>query len=324
MTDSSPPVARLRLNLRQLEVFVATARSGSTRAAAERVARSQSAASSALADLEAAMGVQLFDRAGRRLRLNDNGRALLPRATAILAEAAELQQLFTTAHPSPLRVAASLTIGQCILPAMVAQWKQDHPRSPVQVAIANTSGVIEAMVRFDVDVGFIEGPQTHPDLAVVPWLMDELVIVAAPRHPLAGRVATPRLLREAQWALRERGSGTRDAADRWLVEHVGRIDVAFELGSPETIVRLLHSGTALGFLSRHAVAGAIESGALVEIRTRMPRANRRLAIALHRDKPLSAAAADFVRQCQAVRLPGRVDQEPQRALREGAPAAAGA
>lgn len=73
---------RLRLNLRQLEVFVATAREGSTRAAADRIARSQSAASSALADLESSVGVQLFDRLGRRLVLNENGRALLPKAQA--------------------------------------------------------------------------------------------------------------------------------------------------------------------------------------------------------------------------------------------------
>ena len=67
---------RLRLNLRQLEVFLATARGGSTRAAADRIARSQSAASTSLADLEAALGVELFDRVGRRLQLYENGRAL--------------------------------------------------------------------------------------------------------------------------------------------------------------------------------------------------------------------------------------------------------
>ncbi len=73
-----PIESRLRLNLRQLEVFVATARGGSTRGAADRMARSQSAASAALAELEAAIGAPLFDRVGRRLVLNESGRALLP------------------------------------------------------------------------------------------------------------------------------------------------------------------------------------------------------------------------------------------------------
>ncbi|MEO5732446.1 MAG: LysR family transcriptional regulator [Rubrivivax sp.] len=299
MRPAVHPIDRLRLNLRQLEVFVATARSGSTRAAAERVARSQSAASATLGDLESALGVSLFDRIGRRLLLNENGRALLPRASSLLNEAAELQHLYSGQSATPLRIAASLTVGQNILPACVARWKALHPRSPVQLAIANTSEVIDAVVGFDVDIGFIEGPQTHPDLLVLPWLKDELVIVAAPNHPLAGRNATPALLRQAQWALRERGSGTREEADRWLVEHVGSPDVAFEIGSPETIVRLLGSGTAFGFLSRHAVADALAQGVLVELRTRLPKATRRLAIALHRDKRLGAGADDFLRLCRA-------------------------
>jgi len=93
---------RLRLNLRQLEVFLATARGGSTRAAADLIARSQSAASTSLAELEAALGVELFDRIGRRLLLNENGRALLPKAQALVEEAAEVQALFTDpgGHPN--------------------------------------------------------------------------------------------------------------------------------------------------------------------------------------------------------------------------------
>jgi len=299
MPATASSVSRLRLNLRQLEVFVATARGGSTRAAAERVARSQSAASTALADLESALGVTLFDRVGRRLVLNENGRALLPRAASMLEDAASVEHLFSGEHLTPLQIGASLTIGECILPDLLGQWKARHPKSPVRMAIANSSDVIEAVVAFDVDVGFIEGPQTHPDIVVMPWLKDEVVIVAAPDHPLAGRVVSPKLLRDAEWALRERGSGTRETADRWLVENLGQLNVAYELGSPETIKRLVASGRTLGFLSRHAVASALAQGTLVELKTRMRPATRRLALVLHRDKRLGAGAQDFVRHCVA-------------------------
>lgn len=159
--------------------------------------------------------------------------------------------------------------------------------------------MIALVAAFDVDVGFIEGSQTHPDLVVRPWMKDELVIVASPAHALAGRIATPRLLRDAEWALREGGSGTREAADRWLVEHLGHANVAYELGSPETIKRLVVAGSALGFLSRHAVAQALTQGTLIELKTRLPLAVRRLAIVLHRDKRLGAGAEDFVRDCLA-------------------------
>lgn len=305
---------RLRLNLRQLEVFVATARTGSTRAAAERVARSQSAASSALAEAEAVFGVQLFDRLGRRLLLNENGRALLPRARLLLEQAAQLEGLFTGELAAPLNVAASFTIGEYLLPELLAQWTREQPSSGVRLRIGNTSEVIAAVAGFDVDLGFIEGLQSHPDLVVRPWLRDELVIVAAPDHALAGRLVTTRQLSGATWILREHGSGTRQATDSWLLEHLHQQHVSFELGSTEAIKRLVAAGAGLGCLSRHAVAQALEAGWLVELRTRLPRAARRLAMVMHRNKTLGRATEAFISHC----LAGPRAAEPaRRAARPG-------
>jgi DNA-binding transcriptional LysR family regulator len=295
-TDHDPS-SRLRLSLRQLEVFVATARAGSTRAGAAHVARSQSAASASLADLERTLGAQLFDRVGRRLLLNENGLALLPAAAALLDRAAEMQDLFSHEHEAPLRVAASLTIGEYLLPELLGRWKQAHPASPVRMMIGNTSEVIDAVVAFEVDVGFIEGPQTHPQLIVRPWLEDELLIIAAPTHPLAGRTASNRALCQAMWALREPGSGTREAADRWLIDQLGPLNVGFEMGSAEAIKRLVATGAALACVPRETVAGDIEQGTLVEIATRMTRPRRRLSMVLHRDKHLGRGMDAFIRHC---------------------------
>jgi len=288
---------RLRLSLRQLEVFAAIAREGSSRAAAERVARSQSAASAALSELEAVLGVQLFDRIGRRLVLNENGRALLPVAGALLDQAVETETLFDADHAAPLRLAASLTIGEYLLPGLLARWKEAHPHSRVRMAIGNTSEVIASVVGHDADVGFIEGSQTHADLRVQPWLRDELVIVASPHHALAGRIATVRQLGAATWILREVGSGTRQATDQWLLDHLGTLNVEFELDSTESIKQLAMAGAGLACLSRHTVAAALAQGSLAEVRTRLPVAHRRLAIVVGRNKRLGRAAQDFIRHC---------------------------
>lgn len=298
---------RLRLSLRQLEVFVATARAGSTRAAADRVARSQSAASAALAELEGTLGVPLFDRIGRRLALNENGRALLPKAAALLDRALELERLLTPERPVPLHLAASLTIGEYLLPALLARWKLAHPAQPVQLMIGNTREVIEAVAGLDADVGFIEGTQTHPRLVVRPWLTDELVVVAARGHPLVGRPVALRELRAASWALREPGSGTREAAELWLLERVGALNIEFELSSPEAIKRLVAAGAALGCLAREVVAQELAQGTLVELRTSLPRALRRLSIVLHRDKHVGRDTAEFIRHCGQLRSTGRGD-----------------
>ncbi len=294
------PGQRLRLNLRQLEVFAAIARTGSARAAADRVARSQSAASSALAELETTLCVELFDRVGRRLVLNENGRALLPVATALLEQAADLEDLFRGEHAATLRIAASLTVGEYLLPPLLAHWNQQHPHSHVRMSIGNTTEVIASVVGNDADVGFIEGSQTHPDLRVLPWLSDDLVIVAAPGHALAGKLVGARQLSAASWILRELGSGTRQAADNWLLGHLGTINLEFELDSTEAIKRLAMAGAGLACLSRHTVAESLVQGTLVALRTRLPAAKRRLAMVVGRHKRLGWATQEFITHCEWV------------------------
>lgn len=294
--DQFPP---LRLSVRQLEFFVAIARSGSTRVAAEWLSRSQSAVSGALAELESALGVPLFDRIGRGLVLNDNGRTLLPRAASLVEQAVEVERLFSGEHATPLRLAASMTIGEHILPPVVSQWRAAHPSSPVRLLIANTTGVLQSVAAFESDLGFIEGPQSHPDLVPRSWLSDEMMIVVAPKHPLARRKASREQLRQAAWALREPGSGTREAADRWLLEQLGEVHVAFEVGTPEAIKALVAASDALAFLPRHAVAQALRRGELAEVRTGMRPAVRRLALVTHRHRRLGPGSEAFLQHCLA-------------------------
>jgi DNA-binding transcriptional LysR family regulator len=263
------------------------------------MARSQSAASMALAELEATLAVDLFDRVGRRLVLNENGQALLPRAVSLLDQAAELESLFDAEHAAPLRVAASFTIGEYLLPSLISEWKQAHPRTQVRVDIANTREVLQAVAAFDVDIGFIEGTGSHPDLAVRRWRNDELVVIAAAGHPLAGRPVSTRALAEASWILREQGSGTREAADRWLTSALSEVRISLELGSNEAVKRAVRCGLGLGCLSRLAVCESLGQGLLVELRTRLPPMQRHLATAVHRTKRLGAVAEGFLAHCFA-------------------------
>ena len=290
---------RLRLTLRQLEVFAAIARGGTTRAAADEISRSQSAASNALGELEGVLGVQLFDRVGKKLVINENGRALLPRAAGLLDQALETEALFTAPHAAALRLASSYTIGEYLLPALIGKWKDLHPRSHVRLQIANTRDVLDAVASFGADIGFIEGMHTHPELAVRRWRTDELTIVASPQHPLAGRKATSRQLQQATWIVREAGSGTRESSDRWLIQQLSRVHIELELGSNEAIKRAVASGIGLGCLSRIAVRDAVAEGWLVELATSLPPMRRTLSVVLHRSKKLGTGAEGFVQHCLA-------------------------
>ena len=123
---------------------------------------------------------------------------------------------FTDEHAAPWRVAASFASGEYLLPSLVSRWTQLHPKSKIHLRIGNTSEVIDAVAALDVDIGFVEGSQTHADLRVQPWMHDELVIVAAPTHPLAGRLAGVRELGAATWILREVGSAARKQIEALL------------------------------------------------------------------------------------------------------------
>lgn len=288
---------RTRFSLAQLEVFVAVARGGSTRAGAGKVARSQSAASSALAELESALGVQLFDRVGRRLVLNENGRAFLPRAAGILEQALEAGSLFKRTHAAPLRLAASYTVGEYLLPDLVVRWKRLNPAAQLKLDISNTHDVLDAVASFRADVGFIEGQHTHPDLLVQRWRTDRLSVIASPAHPLATQRVTLNRLAHAGWILRESGSGTRDASDGWLMPHLSHVNVEMELGSNEAVKRAVASGLGLGCLSQLAVADAVANGWLVELRTPLPAMRRTLSVVVHRAKELGSVSRAFLAHC---------------------------
>ena len=209
-------------------------------------------------------------------------------------------------HAAPLRVAASFTIGEYLLPQLVSGWTQLHPKSQIHLRIANTSDVIDAVAAMDVDIGFVEGSQTHPDLVTRPWSDDEIVVIAAPGHALAGQCATAEQLARATWVVREHGSGTRQITDEWLLDHLEQVRIGFELGSNEAVKRVVAASAGLGCLSRHAVAQSIADGHLIELPTRLPKARRKLAIVLHREKKLGGGAADFLLHCRAA-MPGRAD-----------------
>lgn len=295
----------MRLTLRQLLIFTAVADTGSTTAAGLRVALSQSATSGALNELEGLLGAQLFDRIGKRLVLNDNGRALLPQARAVLDGAQEIEDQFgqgTAGVATRLRIGASTTIGNYLLPSLVAGYLRAWPGTAIDVVIGNTREVATAVTRLEVDLGLIEGPCHESELRVVPWLEDALVIVASPSHALAAGDAQARVplkaLRQARWLLREEGSGTREAVEQALLPHLHHLQVDLQPGSTEAIKQAAAEGLGLACLSLCAVQDLVTLGRLVVLHTTLPRLTRRFYLVHHQQKRFSANLQRFVAHCE--------------------------
>jgi len=276
----------LRTTLRQIEVFVATAQRGNVTQAGAALGMTQSAASMALADFENQLGARLFDRVGKRLVLNGDGRMLYPRAVEMVERAHELEQLFgQDGRAVDLRLGASSTVGNYLLPQLIGQFRKQRPGSRFALEVGNTRQVMQRVLHFEVDVGFVEGPCMDPDIEPIFWRSDELAICARPDDPLTQPGgATIEALRAAEWILREPGSGTREVVEQLLTSQLGDIKLAMELGGTEAIKRAVESGIGISCLPRIALVGAIERGNLVMLDTPFLTLTRALHILLHKQK----------------------------------------
>ncbi|TXH00550.1 MAG: LysR family transcriptional regulator [Rhodocyclaceae bacterium] len=289
----------MKITLRQLEVFAAIARSENVSRAAEALAMSQSAASSALLELERQFDCPLFDRIGKSLHLNSTGRGLLAQAEDLLGRAAEIEGYLAGGVLGPLAVGATLTIGNYLATLIAADYLRRHPAAKLRLHVANTHDIAGQLARFELDIGLIEGEVDDPDLVLEPWLEDSLVVFCAPQHPLAAGSGTDRAdLGGQPWIIRERGSGTRALFDQVIARHLPGLNIRLELEHTEAIKRAVESGLGIGCLSRLALREAFRRGSLVEIPTPQFDLRRHFYFAHHRQRTISPATREFLALCR--------------------------
>ena len=262
---------------------------------------SQSAASSALQDLERRYDTQLFDRVGKRLQLNSHGATLQPLAEALLSQAAEVENALLQRRVSgALTIGATLTIGNYLAISIVAQFKRDYPAIDLRLHVANTAQISREVLNFDLDIGLIEGEYAHPDLQVTPWRDDELVVFCAPSHPLAGRaVLSDSDLLAARWILREPGSGTRQTFDRAMQGLLVSLQVHLQLEHTEAIKRAVQAGMGIGCLSKIALTDAFARGDLLPLAVPQRDMRRMFYFVTHRDKHHTQNLRQWIAACRA-------------------------
>jgi DNA-binding transcriptional LysR family regulator len=289
----------MRYTLRQLEVFLATARFENITRAAASLSMSQSAASGALRELEQQFDTQLFERIGKRLQLNELGRQLRPRANALLEQANELELALAQAAPAGhLKLGATLTIGNYLAVDMIARFRESYPGVDVSLTVANTNTIATAVRNHELDIGLVEGELIDPQLEVIPWREDELVVFAAPGHPLAGHPGLGDAeLAGLPWILREPGSGTRQTFERAMHGMLADLNIVLELQHTEAIKRAVEAGLGVGCLSRICLHEAFARGSLVPLNVTGRDFRRRMGIILHRHKYRSSGIKQWLALC---------------------------
>ncbi|UBH26529.1 LysR substrate-binding domain-containing protein [Aeromonas enteropelogenes] len=290
----------MKLTLQQLKVFATIARYGNLGLAANELCLSKGAVSQSLQELERQLGTPLFDRIHPGLQLNNEGRLLQPAAEELLTRMQDIENLFSPdAEPSgQLRLGASQTIGNYLLPTLLANRKQELGLPP-KVTITNTHKLCHALANFELDLALIEGENHHPDLIAEPWLQDEMLVVAHPDHPLAnqGTLTLPRLADET-WVLRELQSGSREQFIQQIQPALPRWQAGLELNTLEAVMLAVEKGLGISFISRLAVSDRLQAGRLVvlPLEQRFP---RQLSLIWHKQKYHSASLRHFIHFCRA-------------------------
>ncbi len=283
----------------RLTVFRAVAAQRSFRRAAEQLYLTQPAVTQQIKALEELIGLSLFDRSGREVALTSAGELLLRYAeesTAVLERAAiELAAL--KGHLSgTLRIAASTTIAQYILPPLLGAFLRLHPAVRVELDSSNTESVADAIATGRAALGLVEGPPHSSQVRSEIWLADELVLLAPPSHEWASqRCITLQQLAAAPLLMRERGSGTREVIETTL-DAAGLpardLRLAMELNSTEAILGCIESGVGVGFVSRSAVQRQLAIGTLSIVQVKGLSIPRDLLLLLPAGpEPTGAAAA---------------------------------
>lgn len=253
----------------RLRVFITAARTLSFTRTAEQLCISQPAVSKHVGELESRYGLQLFTRRGSRLELTEAGRTLLASAERVADDYRRLEyemSLCTGQTEGELRLGASTTIAQYLLPPILARFTTRFPKVRVSLLSGNSGQVKQALGDHAIDLGLVESVSRRQGLHYTPFRADELVLVARPGGKYARTESvTPEALCRIPLVLRENGSGTLEViiaalADRGI--RLSQLNVVLRLGSTEGIKGFVRHSDAMAIVSAFSVVDELRSGAL--------------------------------------------------------------
>lgn len=290
----------MNITFKQLRVFVVLAQSGNLADAAEQLSISKAAVSMALQELERQLDCRLFERVRNRLQLNTQGRQLLPLGEELLQRVDAIQGLFLREDGAcgQLRLGASHTVGNYLLPQLMADFLRLHPATEFRVQIDNTRTLAAELQDFCLDLVLVEGELSPEGVRQFEWMEDELQVIATPSHPLASRARlTMADLEGERWLLREQGSGSREQFHRFIGSHLQDWRLAMELNTTESLLNSVACGLGLCFISKLATQRAVSEGRVVVLNIE-PTMRRYLRLAVHQDKYLHPTLEIFLAFCR--------------------------
>jgi len=253
----------------KLQVFHTCAENLSFTKASEKLFITQPAVTKNIKELENQMGIKLFERNRNGISLTQAGAVLFKYTGKFLEMNKKLEyeiSLLRESFAGSLKLGASTTIGQYILPAALAQFNQQFPDIELSLLNKNTQEIEQGVINKEIDLGIIEGSSKRKELKYSPFMKDEIVAVVHHSNELQKRGSlTPEDLKHIPLVLREVGSGSLEVIAESLLAHgvkLKNLNIRMHLGNTESIKNYLANSNCMGFVSIHAVKKEILSGEL--------------------------------------------------------------
>ncbi|MBG9451536.1 LysR family transcriptional regulator [Cytobacillus firmus] len=267
-----------------LKTFVTLAEVKNFTKTAELLLMSQPSVSLHVKNLEKEFQTKLFQRSPKYLKITPSGEILYDRAKQMITIYEQTrQEILDQQHTikGDLKIAASFTIGEYILPPLLLDLQNEYPELNLQITIANTEEVVQSTRSHHVDIGLIEGQTNEKELIVTPFLEDELFIVTSNQHPLAQKEeATVADLQDQAWIMRENGSGTREYFNHVVRSNGLKVKSLLTISSNQGIKETLINGLGMSILSGSVVARDVKQNNLSIIKVKNQEFKRTLSYLL--------------------------------------------
>ncbi len=288
-----------QLNFHQLHIFQTVAHQLSFSGAAEALGITQPAVSIQVQELEKFLGISLFHRRPRGLRITEAGEAVLAHSQQIFTLSGRLLetvQEMENLQSGRLILGASTTPGEYVLPIVVGRFRQMHPGIHVELVIGNTRTIVQRVLNRDMDLGMVgeHVDEYSNELEMVDYQDDEIVLVAAPSHPAASSgQLTVEQVADLGLVAREEGSATRRSAES-LFRELGVVPlIAIELGSNQAVKQVAMAGGGIGIISRLGITAELKAGMLTVLDVAGWDCRRPLTLIQPKDRYLSPSQRAF-------------------------------
>lgn len=286
----------LHLTFRQLSVFEAVARNLSFSRAAQELHLSQPAVSMQIKQLEENVGISLFEQLGKKIFLTEAGRELYHYSRVIAQQLNEVEAVLSELKGlkrGKLKISVASTANY-FAPQLLATFSQRLPTITVSLDVTNRQALLLQLANNEMDMAIMGQPPDGLDLVAESFMDNPLVVIAPVNHPLVRKKSIPlERMQEETFLIREEGSGTRIAMERYFEAHGVRINTGMEMSSTEAIKQAVQAGLGLGVVSLNTVELELEAKRLKVLDVEGLPIRRHWYIVHRKDKRLSASALAF-------------------------------